>query len=170
MGSTLDVVGSADLQNALSVAGPSTLTKVTGTAASFSSATVGGALSLPPSETLVRGRSSSETTVSPTEGDLLVKNFIQTGGELRIGEGYYASFKKNPLMAQVTEYVLPSSYPTASGQVLSSSTTGEMEWVTSSGGSGPNQDYGFVSDPAYTDICRAPAGALQISDFDYGFI
>jgi hypothetical protein len=82
-------------------------------------------------------------------GSLRVKNTAQVGDELRIGEGAFVSFKKSPLATQITDYVLPSYYPTVSGQVLSSSTSGEMQWVTG-GGSGPsgNQDYGFITDPA----------------------
>ena len=102
----------------------------------------------------------SQRTALPPAGDLSVAGLAHIGNELRLGSGYYASFKKNPLMTQVTEYVLPPSYPTVSGQVLSSSTTGEMEWVTSSGGGsdpGFNQDYGSVGNPA-------PTG------YDFGFV
>ena len=94
-------------------------------------------------------------------GDLRVKKSAQIGEELRIGESFYLSLKKSPLMSQITEYVLPPSYPVVSGQVLSSSSSGEMEWVTGggSGGGGPgfNQDYGFITN-------SAP------SNYDYGFI
>ena len=115
----------------------------------------------PATSTFRRSARSSSKKSAPSAGDLSVAGTLHAGSELRVGSGYYASFKKSPAMTQVTDYVLPSSYPAVSGQVLSSSSSGEMEWVTGGGGGGSNpgfnQDYGFVYD-------SAPIG------YDFGFI
>ena len=119
------------------------------------SGTVGPPIPAPPSTSRRTPRKSAKKS-----NDLSVSEVMHVGAELRVGSGYYASFKKSPSMTQVTDYVLPSSYPAVSGQVLSSSSSGEMEWVTGGGGGsnpGFNQDYGFVYDPA-------PIG------YDFGFI
>lgn len=74
---------------------------------------------------------------------LEVRGTQTAGGWLRLkeanqgGGNYIQIASPNSLLANNT-YTLPNAYPTASGQVLSSTTTGAMSWVTA--GSGNDTD------------------------------
>ena len=135
---TLDVVGAGTFQSTLDVTGPSTFTVITATTGNFAALTLGGALLPPPTAAgapPARGRAAGATaSASSADGDLLVKNLVHAGGELRIGEGYYVSFKKSTSLTTSTSYVLPPAYPTTNGQVLSALTDGSMEWISGGGG------------------------------------
>ena len=158
MDSSLDVADATTLSSTLVVGDDAAFaTKVAVTQA----LTLGAPIAPAKVETTTfrRAARSSPRATPPPTGDLSVAGLAHIGNELRLGSGYYASFKKDPAMTQVTEYVLPSSYPSEDGLVLSSSKTGQMAWTAGGGGSVPgfNQVYGFVRDPA-------PIG------YDFGFI
>ncbi len=160
---TLNVAGAGTFLSTLNVAGPATFTILTATAGSFATLTLGGALLPPPTGAGVppaRGRAAGATAASSSaDGDLLVKNLVHAGGELRIGEGYYVSFKKSTSLNQSTPYVLPPSFPTTNGQVLSALTNGTMEWVDGGGG--------FV-DPTTTQGDLLVRGATEVERLAIG--
>ena len=66
---------------------------------------------------------STMTLVSPL--------LINTNNELRLGSNTanYNALKSPTGMGSNLTYTLPSAYPTSTGQVLSSTTTGTMSWT-----------------------------------------
>jgi len=50
--------------------------------------------------------------------------------------GYLLSFKANDSMTQNVSLTFPAALPTANGQVLASTTSGELSWTTAGGGGG----------------------------------
>lgn len=83
-------------------------------------------------------------TTTPTQsldiknGNFILSNNNGTAGQLRLqgtGTGY-TSFLAGAQGATNLAYILPTAYPTSNNQVLASSTTGTMSWVTPSGSGG----------------------------------
>lgn len=149
--STLNVKDDATFDTNVGVTGRMTSGEVYTLAA-----VVGSPIPAPPNSSSNRPTRRLAKKAASTANDLTVSGVVHAGDELRLGSGYYVSFKKNSSMAQVTNYTLPTAYPAVSGQFLSSTPSGEMEWI---GGSNPgvSQDYGYIYNPA-------PAG------YDYGTI
>ena len=84
---------------------------------------------------------SASVTVEADSLSVTNGNDSTAGAELRLYEASdngsnYIAVKAPDDLAANNEYTLPDSYPSSNGQVLASTTTGEMSWVTAGGGGG----------------------------------
>lgn len=106
--------------------------------------------------------SSASVTVEADSLDVVNGNDSTAGAELRLYEASdngsdYIGVKPPASLVSSYTYTLPSAYPSSSGQVLSSTTTGTMSWVTAGGGGGGSGDWEevasqTVSDSTYVDF------------------
>lgn len=108
---------------------------------------------------------SASVTVEADSLDIVNGNDSTAGAELRLYEASdngsnYIGVKTPASLASSYTYILPSAYPSSSGQVLSSNTSGTMSWVTSGGGGSSN--YTLLDTVSGTDV--ASIDIVDIND------
>ena len=95
------------------------------------------------------GTTTPAQKIEVSDGNILLSN-TSTAGELRFAEpsaggSEYTSFKAQSQTANIT-YTLPAAAPTASGQILSSTTAGVLSWATE----GQTTTNGITTPSAFT--------------------
>lgn len=93
---------------------------------------------------------SASVTVEADSLNVVNGNDSTAGAELRLYEASdngsnHIAVKAPDDLAANNEYTLPDSYPSSNGQVLASTTTGEMSWVTAGGGGGGGYTKAWVN-------------------------
>lgn len=93
--------------------------------------------------------SGASVTVEADSLDIVNGNDSTSAAELRLYEAddngsNYIGVKTPASLASSYTYILPSAYPSSSGQVLSSNTSGTMSWVTAGGGGGGSDEWVIV--------------------------
>lgn len=103
---------------------------------------------------------------------------VRNGGEVRFYElntngGEYISLKAPGSLAGPTDYVLPGTYPSSNGFVLSSDTTGNLSWVSNGAAAAGSAGYvqfnvagSLGSDSTFT--FNDATDTLSVSNLDVG--
>lgn len=117
--------------------------------------------------------SSASVTVEADSLDVVNGNDSTAGAELRLYEASdngsnHITVKAPDALAADNEYTLPDAYPSSNGQVLASTTTGEMSWVTAGGGGGGGYVQAWVNIDGSAGTIRASGNVSGLTSVSTG--